>query len=48
MIIKLAILLAILLIVTGFAAWAFLPARHLPGNQTEGDEQGGALRHVAQ
>ena len=33
MIIKLAILLAILLIVTGFAAWAFLPARHLPGNR---------------
>jgi type IV secretory pathway TraG/TraD family ATPase VirD4 len=33
MIIKLAILLAILLIVTGLAAWAFLPARHLPGNR---------------
>ena len=33
MIIKLAILLATLLIVTGFAAWAFLPARHLPGNR---------------
>ena len=33
MIIKLAILLAILLIVTGCAAWAFLPARHLPGNR---------------
>ena len=33
MIIKLAILLAILLIVTGFATWAFLPARHLPGNR---------------
>ena len=33
MIIKLAILLAILLIVAGFAAWAFLPARHLPGNR---------------
>src|SRR5437660_10921883 len=33
MIIKLAILLAVVLIVTGFAAWAFLPARHLPGNR---------------
>ena len=33
MIIKLAILLAVLLIVAGFAAWAFLPARHLPGNR---------------
>ena len=33
MIIKLAILLAILLIVAAFAAWAFLPARHLPGNR---------------
>ena len=33
MIIKLAILLAVMLIVAGFAAWAFLPARHLPGNR---------------
>ena len=33
MIIKLAILLAIVLIVAAFAAWAFLPARHLPGNR---------------
>ena len=33
MIIKLAIALAILLIVAAFAAWAFLPARHLPGNR---------------
>ena len=33
MIIKLAILLAVLLIAAGFAAWAFLPARHLPGNR---------------
>ena len=33
MIIKLAILLAVLLIVAGSAAWAFLPARHLPGNR---------------
>ena len=33
MIIKLAILLAVVLIVAGFAAWAFLPARHLPGNR---------------
>ena len=33
MIIKLAILLAVLLIVAAFAAWAFLPARHLPGNR---------------
>ena len=33
MIIKLAILLAALLIIAAFAAWAFLPARHLPGNR---------------
>jgi len=33
MIIKLAIALAIALIVAAFAAWAFLPARHLPGNR---------------
>ena len=33
MIIKLAIALAIVLIVAAFAAWAFLPARHLPGNR---------------
>jgi hypothetical protein len=33
MIIKLAILLVIVLIVVAFAAWAFLPARHLPGNR---------------
>ena len=33
MIIKLAILLAIVLIVAAFAAWAFLPARHLPSNR---------------
>ena len=33
MIIKLAILLAVVLIVAAFAAWAFLPARHLPGNR---------------
>jgi type IV secretory pathway TraG/TraD family ATPase VirD4 len=33
MIIKLAILLAVLLIVAAFATWAFLPARHLPGNR---------------
>jgi hypothetical protein len=33
MIIKLAILLAIVLIVAAFAAWAFLPARYLPGNR---------------
>jgi hypothetical protein len=33
MIIKLAILLAVMLIVAAFAAWAFLPARHLPGNR---------------
>jgi hypothetical protein len=32
MIIKLAIALAVVLIVAAFAAWAFLPARHLPGN----------------
>jgi hypothetical protein len=33
MIIKLAILLAALLIAVAFASWAFLPARHLPGNR---------------
>ena len=31
--IKYAIALAIVLIVAAFAAWAFLPARHLPGNR---------------
>ena len=33
MIYKYAIALAIVLIVAAFAAWAFLPARHLPGNR---------------
>ena len=33
MIIKYAIALAIVLIVAAFAAWAFLPARYLPGNR---------------
>ena len=33
MIIKLAIALAVVLIVAASAAWAFLPARHLPGNR---------------
>jgi hypothetical protein len=33
MIIKYAILLAVLLVVVAFATWAFLPARHLPGNR---------------
>ena len=33
MIIKLAIALVVVLTVTAFAAWAFLPARHLPGNR---------------
>ena len=33
MIIKYAILLAIVLVLAGFATWAFLPARHLPGNR---------------
>ena len=33
MIIKYAIALAIVLILAAFAAWAFLPARHLPGNR---------------
>jgi len=33
MIIKLAIALAVVLIVAAFAAWAFLPARHLPGHR---------------
>ena len=32
MIIKLAIALAVVLTVAASAAWAFLPARHLPGN----------------
>jgi hypothetical protein len=33
MILKYAIALAIVLIVAAFATWAFLPARHLPGNR---------------
>ena len=33
MIIKYAIALAIVITVAAFAAWAFLPARHLPGNR---------------
>src|ERR1035438_6782167 len=33
MMLKYAIALAIVLIVVAFAAWAFLPARHLPGNR---------------
>ena len=33
MIIKLAIALAVVLTVAASAAWAFLPARHLPGNR---------------
>ena len=33
MIIKLAIALAVVLVVVSFATWAFLPARHLPGNR---------------
>ena len=33
MMIKLAIALAIVLIVAAFASWAFLPARYLPGNR---------------
>jgi type IV secretion system protein VirD4 len=33
MIIKLAIALVVVLIITAFATWAFLPARHLPGNR---------------
>ena len=33
MIIKLAIALVVVLIVAAFAAWAFLPCRHLPGNR---------------
>ena len=33
MIYKYAIALAIVLILAAFAAWAFLPARHLPGNR---------------
>ena len=33
MIIKLAIALAVVLIIAAFATWAFLPARHLPGNR---------------
>ena len=33
MIIKLAIALAVVLAVAAFTAWAFLPARYLPGNR---------------
>ena len=33
MMLKYVIALAVLLIVAAFAAWAFLPARHLPGNR---------------
>jgi hypothetical protein len=33
MILKYAIALAVLLILAAFTAWAFLPARHLPGNR---------------
>ena len=33
MMIKYAIALAVVLIAAAFAAWAFLPARHLPGNR---------------
>ena len=33
MMIKLVILLTIVLMVAGFAKWAFLPARYLPGNR---------------
>ena len=33
MIIKLTIALVVVLIVAASAAWAFLPARHLPGNR---------------
>ena len=33
MILKYAIALAILLILAAFVAWAFLPARHLPGHR---------------
>ena len=33
MIIKLAIALVVVLIIAAFATWAFLPARHLPGNR---------------
>ena len=33
MIVKLAILLIVVLIVAAFTAWAFLPARYLPGNR---------------
>jgi type IV secretion system protein VirD4 len=32
--IRYAILLAIILVLAGVFAWAFLPARHLPGNRT--------------
>ena len=33
MIIKYAIVLAVVLVLAAFATWAFLPARHLPGNR---------------
>ena len=33
MMLKYAIALAVVLLLAAFAAWAFLPARHLPGNR---------------
>jgi hypothetical protein len=33
MIVKLAIVLAVLLAVAAFVSWAFLPARYLPNNR---------------
>jgi hypothetical protein len=33
MIIRYAIVLAVVLVLVAFATWAFLPARHLPGNR---------------
>jgi hypothetical protein len=33
MIVKYAIALAVVLVLAAFATWAFLPARHLPGNR---------------
>jgi hypothetical protein len=33
MIIKYAILLAVVLVLAAIFTWAFLPARHLPGNR---------------
>ena len=40
MIIKLAILLAVVLFLAAAYAWAFLPPRHLPGNRARHPRSG--------